>query len=339
MEILPVYSHDAISVVITPHKEFTAPLAVLIQSIIENGDVNKHYDIIILHKEIEETNQKKIESMAQKLEFLTIRFFNIQNYTKRYRFFTKNKKVRPFMHTTYYRLLIPELLIRYEKVIYIDADIILMRDIAGLWEIDITDFDIGAVKDICSVGEVYNNLCDTKDYRKKEVLMKEPENYFNAGVLLLNLQNIRNKYSGEEIFKIAEMKNWRSKDQDILNYMFSKSVRLLDLEWNLITAVSEDSLKYMPEKDVQRWNNAKENPNLIHFASKYKPWNYLYVPYYLEFWKFACKTDFIETILLSFGDEVLYSTFMDKVKRGKIGIKQLIKLLYESIKYKWSENA
>ena len=116
LEILPYFDEEAAVIVVTPHKGFSGSLSVLVQSIIENSQIKKKYDILVLHRELEGDVVNRIEKQVAVLDNIHIRFFDIDEYTKQFDFFSE--RVTPTnIVATYYRLIIPELLQNYEQYI------------------------------------------------------------------------------------------------------------------------------------------------------------------------------------------------------------------------------
>ena len=124
----------------------------------------------------------------------------------------------------FYRLLIPQLLpADIDKCIYLDSDMIVNLEIVELWQIEISD------KPLAAVPEAVASSVAFKTYAYEKYLIKAKfvnyEDYFNSGLLVMNLNYFRN---AKEI--IMSGVKWRGEhfkcnafDQDILNYLFSKS--------------------------------------------------------------------------------------------------------------------
>ena len=88
---------------------------------------------------------------------------------------------REWTIATYYRLFIPELFPNYEKIIYLDTDILLLKDISSLYLTDLGQNYLAAAVDVAATS-----LTFYKDFMKKFNLQGE---YFNDGVLVFNIQN------------------------------------------------------------------------------------------------------------------------------------------------------
>lgn len=160
---------------------------------------------------------------------------------------------------TYYRLLIGELLpIEISKAIYLDLDILVQNDLYKLWKINLPkDKVIAAVK-----NDNFRSNIDRLALKGKM--------YFNAGVMLIDLNKWRNLDVFNKSISIVRNKQisivwW---DQDILNYLFDGQVMELDKSWNyqLLIFRGQNWLKYLLHR-----------PNIIHFTGggkKNKPWFY-----------------------------------------------------------------
>lgn len=127
--------------------------------------------------------------------------------------------------TTYYRLFVAEILpTDVKKVIYLDCDIIIARSLLDLWNTDITDYAAGAVIDSGHFNE----------QRNKMVGISVAEHYFNAGVLLINVDYCRRNHIWKQALHFIESKkeNLRSHDQDVLNAVLKDQVLYLPINYN-----------------------------------------------------------------------------------------------------------
>ena len=141
---------------------------------------NDHH-IIILKTDITEENQNKLKTHES--NNLTIEFFDVNDILK------PIKQVLPdmFYYTlaAYYRLFIEKAFPQYDKAIYLDSDVVLLSDIAELYNIDIGDNLIGAVYE-------QNTDRDRRFTNYVEDIIGIPHNtYFNSGVMVMNLKEFR----------------------------------------------------------------------------------------------------------------------------------------------------
>lgn len=129
-----------------------------------------------------------------------------------------------------YRLLIPQILSPdIEKTIYLDSDIIVNMNINELWQIDIGNKPLGVIPEIFNKADVHEfyGLC-------RDNFVKT-ENYFNSGVLLINIKSfLAEKETILNGFKFLSKNPQYSiyLDQDLLNYCLSEKVVHLPLKFN-----------------------------------------------------------------------------------------------------------
>ena len=134
-----------------------------------------------------------------------------------------NANKTPYSVATFYRFLIPNALpSTIDKCIYLDSDIIVNLDINELWRIELDDTPLGASAEIEIEYESWK-LSDKKYLIKTNQVALE--DYFNAGVLLMNLSYLRNagKRLQEGLKFLNQHPNIRLPDQDVLNYLFAKN--------------------------------------------------------------------------------------------------------------------
>jgi len=196
---------------------------------------------------------------------------------------------------TYFRLLIPTLLpISISKVLYLDCDIIVRKSIDELWSTNIDNYAVAAVYQIAEWNiDAINRLKYPFSY-----------GYFNAGVLLMNLNYWRENNVSEKLFKylIDNKNNIIYHDQDALNgVLFDKCFRL-PCKWNLLTSYFRKDILEITEKVngkiIENNMDYKQqivteiiDPTVIHFVSKPKPWDKGCThPFKFEYFKYAKLT-------------------------------------------------
>ena len=149
-----------------------------------------------------------------------------------------------------FRVMLPELLPDISKIIYLDADLLVNRDIKELWDTDIQNYCLAAVPDYSTV----NGLETPYPVAKQEV---PASHYFNSGVLCMNLDRIRAKGNMHEniLNYLEENQGARLLDQDALNAVYGGETFLVDESWNTFTHL----IQYTPGKPLEN--------KLYHFAA------------------------------------------------------------------------
>ena len=270
-----------IPIVFATNDNYAPYLSVAIQSIIENANLNYMYDIYVFHTSLSIQNQLVLKSIRN--SNLSIRFVNVLPYIENLRNYSHSH----YSIEMYYRLLIPEILFKYHKVIYLDCDLIVNKDVAELFKIDILDNIIAAV-----TNKIYS------DYMKKYVentLNLALDKYFNSGVLIINTKKFNEEHIKEKCFTVLnETKKLMCPDQDILNIVCKDRCYYLPIKWNFQNSPNNFSLQETYEIEK----------NIIHFTSGFKPWNSSNILLAEVFWRVARMTPYYESILTTYLNSV-----------------------------------
>lgn len=294
----PVFNENCVPIVLAANDEFSPYLATMIQSIIDNSNSNNYYDIIILHKDIDEYNKNSIIKMSSEFKNISIRFYNTSALIDDRNFFVdKHLSVE-----TYFRLLIQDILLDYEKILYLDCDMVVEDDVALLFNSDIEGCLLGAVKDIDYAG-VYKESNERRNYTQNILKLNNPFNYFQAGVLVMNLKEFRKRFTVKELLDVATSYKWKHHDQDVLNHLCEGHVKFIDMSWNVVIdwknnfSSRMDIAKCAPRNMYYEYLESRKNPKIVHYAGYQKPWNEPRCDFSDEFWKYARRTHFYEEIL------------------------------------------
>lgn len=164
---------------------------------------------------------------------------------------------------TYYRFVIPQVLpLTESKVLYLDCDIIIRKQISELWNIDLTDYAIAAVDEtICQSQEVFRRLQYDAKY-----------GYFNAGVMLINVEYWRQNSISENLFNYVNLNTDKIilHDQDTLNAVLHDCWLPVVTTWNM----GETFYRACIEPDNQELFRYLKDPAILHYTWRPKPWNY-----------------------------------------------------------------
>lgn len=249
-------------------------LAVAIQSLIDNCSEEYTYLIKILHTDIREENKKKIAKYERRN--VDIEFVDLNYYIKKVKdkLYTRDY----YSKTTYFRLFLPNLYPQYDKALYLDSDIVILDDIARLYNIDMGDNLVAAAPD-----DVIQTYPVFQTYVEKVVGVADYRNYFNAGILLMNLHQLRRfKFQEKFLYLLDRIKFSVAQDQDYLNRMCKGRVKLFEKEWNRMPIVNA-GIK-------------PENVKLVHYNLAFKPWHFEDILYKEFFWMYAQETEYFGVI-------------------------------------------
>ena len=247
-------------------------LSVALRSLIDNTSKENIYAIKILYTNVTEENKIKIKKYET--ENISIEFVDLNKQLEeiKEKLYTRNY----FSNTTYYRLFIPELYPEYDKAVYIDSDTVCLSDIAELYNTDMGDNLIAGIPDgVIQAIDIF------KDYVERVVGVADYNNYFNAGVIVMNLKELRDyKFEEKFIYMLEKIKFEVAQDQDNLNRLCKGRVKILDYSWNRMPVMGKTEGKI----------------NLIHYNLGAKPWYFDNVVYQEYFWEYAKKTEFYNEI-------------------------------------------
>lgn len=288
-----------IPIVLAANNKFVPYLATMMESLMENSDKERYYDLIILHRDISKDNQDKIFKQTSKYNNYSVRFANVKQY-----FDDKDLFVDQHLSLeTYYRLAIQDLMPDYDKILYLDSDLIVNDDISKLYDLNIEDSIIAAAKDIDVIGQIKTNP-EEKKYIRAELELNDPFAYFQAGVLIINLSQLRKQASVKRLLRIAQSKRWKCHDQDVLNHVCKEKVYYLPQRWNVLMNWKNNHdermnlLKKTPMQLYEEYSEARKAPAIVHYAGYQKPWNEPGCDMAEYFWKYARETYYYEEIIV-----------------------------------------
>lgn len=244
-------------------------IMMLTSLVIHNRDVR----IYILTEKLEEKNINLIEDEMQPYG-VDLNFIQVDSNIIKSLPMPETDTLKHISYATYYRLLMGKILPENEKkVIYLDCDIIINGSIQELWETNIDKYALGAV---IQIG-------DNEDCQRLGI--SEEKGYFNAGVLLINLDYWRSHKTEERLLEYIARHREKIKfhDQDVLNAVLHNEFLQLPPKWNLSSLhfnpfvykyIKKDkTIPYAKKKQLlTEIKDLKKNPVIVHYLYVPKPW-------------------------------------------------------------------
>ena len=181
---------------------------VSIYSLIKNASSEYKLDIHVLNTGISDMSAQMIKRLEN--ENVNIQFDDVTHKLKE---IEGQLPLRDYYSmTTYYRIFIAQMFPWYDKVIYLDSDTIVKGDISKMYEIDLGDNYVGGVNDpVVSQTDIFAEYAES-------VLGINRFDYFNAGVLLINIKAFREEnVLGQFVELINKYSFVVAQDQDYLN--------------------------------------------------------------------------------------------------------------------------
>lgn len=257
---------EIINICFVCDKGYTVPTMVAMTSLKNNRDLRNHYDIYVLMVNVEKQLEDKFLSMTDK-GFL-VHVINIKNID--FSEYEQNKKgsICVASVSALLKFKLPEILNGIDKVLYLDGDVLINKDISELYNTNLEDY-LAAV--IVDSGSIY--------YKHKFV--KQVTHYFNSGVMLLNLEKMREEKITDQLFDTKRsLKEDNLMDQNVFNIVFNNRIKLLSIKYNLLyvnllRAEGKYTIKDINKcynEDFDNLDEIKKEAYIIHYSSKDKPW-------------------------------------------------------------------
>ncbi len=276
---------------------YAMPASIAIQSLLDSKHKNTEYEIIVFHDGLKKATIKKMEKICH------IRWIKVDKNL------LKDVPIGWSGLSTYYRLLIADLLPEYDRVLWSDVDVLFCGDLSDIYLIDMADADWGGI-------------AAEKQDEKNGVHPHYPENkkpyVYMPGFMVVDTKLWREKHMWDRFMNIIKTYGQRLKffDLDILNLAADK-IYPVPFEYCVLENVYDtDDIKNVPEypwlkraQGEKSLLNAKNNPIIIHYAGRNpKIWlrKYNEIPEY--YWKYIEQSPF-------YVREYFFPTPITKIKK------------------------
>ena len=256
-------------------KNYIEQFSVSLVSILKNASLKDNINIYVLDGGLKKSDKSDIELLKN------IKDFNIEYIKMQAKDFSScpmlknnNKHYKNYHVTlpTYFRFLLPDVLPKADKILYLDCDVIVRTSLEELFNTEIKNSPAAMVLDV-----------ETKKESERLGIKK----YFNAGVMLINLSYWRKNSISTKLFEFGKENKdiilWQ--DQDIINCVLAGKIKELDEKWNYQFFLY-DKVKAKSLSDA----------SILHLSGRFKPWLmpfehpvYDCYYYYLTYTKYAPK--------------------------------------------------
>ena len=172
----------------------------------------------------------------------------------------------------YYRLMLPVLLPEMDEIIYADGDVIFVRDLLELADLDLGENLIAGV-------------------------IEAPGDYINSGFLVLNLARLRQEKTYEIWREEARREQYFFADQDVINVTCRGRILYLPIKFNFCYRSSN---LFRCKKDLippSDFHDLKYDTVMIHYTANPKPWRNKLCHLAGLWWEYAKLTPFYESLL------------------------------------------
>ena len=347
-ETKPAFAKNNVAVALAANDYFAPYLGVTLASVAKNSSTQNNYDILVLTTDISEANKAKLQKIIAGRGNFSLRFINPKK---------KIDGFLPYLHghfghiETYYRLVLPEFLKEYDKVLYLDSDMVVCADVAQLFAKNVDGYLLAVCHDADTAG-LYNGWQkERKKYSDEVLKLKEPYQYFQAGTILFNLAGFRKSFKTADLLDFASKEKWLLQDQDVLNKLCEGRVKYMDMAWNVMVDYNgvrvKEIIALAPQWLNRMYMDSRKNPKIIHYAGPQKPWLYPDMDFGADFWEVARETPFYESLLFRtmhrsavdeflFGDAINRKTETSAAKRAfkylnHNGVKKTVKKIIKTL--------
>lgn len=227
--IEPAGRHNNIPVVFSFDEDFAPHFCVALQSLLDTSSADFNYDLVILASRLSTSTTRLLRAQTGGRSNISLRFYDPSGLFQEYNFgeWVSFPDAR-FSEAAYYRLFIPQIFARYDKVIYLDSDILIRRNLSELFNHDLGNNLLGAVK-----RNTTRYMRERRpNYFRNTLGFKDVSLYVNSGVLLFNIALMNRENTLSRLMAIAKRDDLRDCDQAVLNLACRDRILYLDPRWN-----------------------------------------------------------------------------------------------------------
>jgi lipopolysaccharide biosynthesis glycosyltransferase len=251
---------ETVVVVTSADRRYARPLAVALRSMVDNCRADSFLDVHVLDGGLTSRQKKKV-LVSLGGAACGVTWHDMSRHARRLAGFPV------FGHVslaTYYRFLIPGM-IEVPRVIYVDADTVVLGDLTELWMEPLTDYHLLGVQD----GTVTNpaEIAGAPDYG-----LPPDHPRLSAGVLVMNLTKWRaeDPFDALREYFLRYRDRIRFWDQDALNIVLARQWGRVQGGWNYIVDCSQS----VPGSPADTMARTRREARIVHYASATKPWHY-----------------------------------------------------------------
>lgn len=263
---------NVIPIVFICDQGYVIPTCTAIASMIKAKKRNTQYNITIIAVDLSDTEIRRFAMYEKSDVSFTIICVQPDEFEKMHQTEITNYGVPT---TALIKFLLPDLMKEYPKVLYLDGDIMVKRDLTALFEENLDECYAGVVRDIPQV--LYERQIFGVEYGR---------DYFNSGMMLLNIQRMNEDNLTEILIETKKTINSRLMDQDVFNEVFKGKMKQLPIKYNTLYVnlyrsrgryrISQINELYKTK--YRNLENIRRDSAIIHYCSKDKPWKYYDVP-------------------------------------------------------------
>lgn len=253
-----IMPNDRIDLLVTFDKNYIRPFQTMLKSLTANNP-HEGIHVWLLHSAIPPDALQALE------EYCGLHGVSLTPVQVDRTIFQSAPISRRYPQEMYYRLLAAHLLPpSAERVLYLDPDILVINPIRPLWEIELNECVFAAASHT-GITDMLNGI--------NRVRLGTEHDYYNSGVILMDLVKARAMVRPEDIFQCVREREAELllPDQDVFNFLYgSRTLPVDDAIWNYDARYYANYLIRSGGAYHMDW--VMQNTAVLHFCGKNKPW-------------------------------------------------------------------
>lgn len=280
-------SSSKINVAYAADKAYVYSTIVSMVSVMENSKESTECDFtVLLSGEITDDDKAKFKSIESKYSNCKVNLIDMSGMFE-------DSEVRFWSQAMYYRLSLPEILNNESRCIYLDGDTIVRKDLTEMFNLNMNDSYVAGIRD-------FNEIINSESEHFKILGIPNLNSYVCSGVLVMNLEKIRNDNLTSVFEELVKQNNenkiFKFPDQDIINkacygHIFTMPFKYGALAHTDLTMPYGKSEYAKWASNKKDWEEGRKDPTVVHFTGT-KPWKEVYSDLCKEWWNYAEKTGF-----------------------------------------------
>lgn len=272
---------NTIPIVFAFDNNLILPACVCISSLLMNANEDTFYDIFILHSERVDLQRNELNKITEYYNNCRIQYRVVDTT------FDNAFEIRGITASTYYRLMIPEFVPEYDKILYSDVDVIFRDDLSVIYETDMTGYYVAGVNSLSHLNKA------TKQYYEQKLGINSSSIIYAGNILMNSALMLEDNIVSR--FKEHVHKKYIYQDLDILNIVCQGKIKYLSPCFCLTTDISKYSSKYLSKvTDIWPVQEIKYavNKGVVHYNGQ-KPWKGYCINFDI-WWEYYRKSPFFD---------------------------------------------
>ncbi|WP_250534527.1 DUF4422 domain-containing protein [Caballeronia sp. AZ10_KS36] len=288
-----------VSIVAATDHNYVSHMAALIASVFSNASRSRFIDFLILDGGITDDDRHGLRMLERLHPHARISFIDMSMQ------FLDIEAHMYFTRATFYRLALPDIVLDRPRLLFLDTDVVVLDDVSKVFDTDLGGKSIAAVRDLIMRAFVVQGVPSIATLGGKPSMKylsdylglgDDHGNYFQAGVILFDLEKLRALNMSEKM--IADLRNRRYwfLDQDVLNKHLARDVKYLSSNWNCVSLPAELG-GVLPDALNREYERSIQAPSIIHYAGGQKPWDNFDSFFAHYYWYYLRLTPWYERVL------------------------------------------